>query len=92
MTCPKCLKKTKVLATRTPQKPGKGSEVNKGNELVGWYTPDFVVRKRQCISCHYSFHTIELSFDDVSSIIQESSDGHAPVEMHSHINKTKERS
>jgi len=91
MTCPKCLKKTMVLATRTPQKPGKGSEVYKGSELVGWYTPEFVVRKRSCIECQYHFKTIELSFDDMSSIIQESSDGHAPNQTHSTFNKQKER-
>ena len=78
MMCPKCASKTSVTATRTPSNPGKGSEVNQGNILVGWYTPEFVVRQRVCKSCKYQFKTIEISFEDMSSIIQESSEGHGP--------------
>ncbi len=78
MMCPKCAAKTSVTATRTPTNPGKGAEVNRGNSLVGWYTPEFVVRRRVCKECTCQFYTIEISFDDMSSIIQESSDGHAP--------------
>jgi hypothetical protein len=80
MMCPKCAKKTRVTATRTPTNPGKGAEVNHGNALVGWYTPEYVVRLRACKSCRYQFKTIEISFDDMKSIIQESSEGHGPDE------------
>ena len=80
MTCPKCSNKTKVTATRTPSKPGKVAEVNQGNQLVGWYTPEFVVRKRVCKTCRCQFKTIEISFDDMDCIIKESSEGHAPNE------------
>jgi|TARA_R100000005_G_C4996171_1_gene203013 transcriptional regulator NrdR family protein len=80
MICPVCSGKTQVSATRTPQKPGKGSEVARGNDLVGWYTPEFVVRKRVCVDCNHNFKTIEISFEDMGAIIQESTDGHAPDE------------
>ena len=76
MNCPKCLKKTTVTTTRTPAKPGKGNDVHKGNDLVGWYTPDFVVRSRACNHCGNKFRTIEMSFDDVSAMLEEANKGH----------------
>ena len=80
MMCPECANKTKVTATRTPTNPGKGSEVRHGTRLVGWYTPEFVVRKRACKACRCQFETIEISFDDMNSIIQEVLEGHGPNE------------
>ena len=68
-----------MIATRSPQKPGRGAEVNKANKTVAWYTQDFVVRKRKCCQCGWKTMTVELPLDDVSSMMRESAEGHAPV-------------
>jgi len=81
MMCTKCGGKTVVLATRNPWKPGKGSEVKRGNDVVGWYTPDFVVRRRECRKCSKRVLTVEVLLDDAVSMVQESAVGHAPTEL-----------
>ena len=86
MLCSRCGRKTVVIGTRSPSKPGKGAEVKKVAKIVDWYTSDFTVRLRKCTGCNDKFLTAELLLDDVRAMIQESSVGHAPTEL---IQKTK---
>ena len=81
MVCSRCGRKTMVIGTRSPLKPGKGSEVKKASEIVDWYTSDFTVRLRKCTNCGVSCLTAELLLEDVHAMIQESFIGHAPTEL-----------
>ena len=81
MVCSKCGGKTSVVATRTVNKPGRGAEVNRVAKVVDWYTCDFVARKRKCVDCGYMMMTAELLLPDVSAMIQEASNGHAPEDV-----------
>ena len=78
MHCSKCGGDTQVIATRSPQKPGRGAEVNKANKTVAWYTHDYVVRNRRCRKCGWKTMTVELLLDDVNDMMRESAEGHAP--------------
>lgn len=69
-----------MVSTRTLNKPGRGSEVNRVAKVVDWYTCDFVARNRKCVDCGYVMMTAELILTDVSAMIQEAVDGHAPEE------------
>jgi hypothetical protein len=81
MVCSKCGGKTSVVSTRTINKPGRGSEVNRVAKVVDWYTCDFVARNRKCVDCGYVMMTAELILTDVSAMIQEAVDGHAPEDV-----------
>jgi len=54
MECSKCGGKTKVIGTRRPAKPGKGSEVKRAEKVIEWYTSDFIVRLRKCSCCGFN--------------------------------------
>ena len=75
MECTKCGGKTKVIGTRSPSKPGKGSEVRKAEKVVAWYTSEFTVRLRKCTQCNASALTVELLLDDVEKMIEEAAAG-----------------
>jgi transcriptional regulator NrdR family protein len=78
MMCPNCGAKTKVVASRSIAKPGRGWSVSLADKVVGWYTKDFIVRRRRCTECSFSDHTVEIFTDDVRGLVKESIDGHAP--------------
>jgi len=78
MECSKCGGKTKVIGTRRPSKPGKGSEVKRAEKVIEWYTSDFIVRLRKCLCCGKSDLTVEMILEDVEQMIQEASKGHFP--------------
>ena len=78
MNCSKCCGETQVTATRSPQKPGRGAEVNKAKKTVDWYTHDFIARRRRCRECGRTAMTVELLLDDVREMMRESAEGHAP--------------
>jgi|TARA_R100001163_G_C5057410_1_gene193899 transcriptional regulator NrdR family protein len=81
MNCSKCNSSdgTKVLSTRSADKPGRGAEVNKVANVVGWYTNDFIGRRRRCKACGATMMTVELSLEDVTEMIREASEGHASI-------------
>jgi len=79
MECSKCGGKTKVIGTRSPAKPGRGSEVKKAEKVVSWYTSEFTVRLRKCTKCQTSDLTVELLMDDVQKMIEEASNGNYKV-------------
>jgi hypothetical protein len=67
-----------VLTSRSVSKPGRGWSLSHGEKAVGWYTQDFIVRRRKCTGCTFREHTVELLIDDIRGIVQESIHGHAP--------------
>lgn len=76
--CPECGAKTRVVTSRSVAKPGRGWSVGLAQKSVGWYTQDFVVRRRHCNECSFNSHTVEIFTDDVRGLVRESIDGHAP--------------
>ena len=76
MTCPKCTGPTRVVNSRTVDSPAKGFDAGARaivEKLVGWYTPDWVVRTRVCIkeTCGGRALSVELYTSDYASIIKE---------------------
>ena len=75
MNCPKCGVRTRVLDSRhfdTPPKRAVGidkyrQEVEK---RVGWYTNDWVYRRRVCtnVNCKHEFKTTELIIEDLDKM------------------------
>ena len=78
MMCPKCGAKTKVTSSRSIAKPGKGWAIKRAKGVVGWYTHDFIVRRRNCTKCDFADLTAELLLDDIKGIVRETMNGHAP--------------
>jgi len=76
--CPLCGAKTKVVASRSVYKPGSGWTVGVGRKAIGWYTTDFIARRRRCTDCEYKGFTVEIFTDDVKGIVEEIENGHAP--------------
>ena len=75
MNCPKCGKKTKVLDSRhfdTPPKRSTGIDKYKEEveSKVGWYTNDWVYRRRRCSekTCNAEFKTVELIIEDLNEM------------------------
>ena len=81
MMCSKCGTKMKVLATRHPDKPGRGWEISRARPIVGWYTQDFVVRVRNCPECETSTFTVEVSIEDMKGITKSAAEGCAPIKL-----------
>ena len=75
MKCFDCGGKTKVITTRTADSaPGSNpSLISEGTQLVGWYTPEWVMRIRKCTSCGKTLNTIEMP-------VSELNDGWSPRE------------
>jgi len=42
-----------------------------GEQLVHWYTQDWVVRRRKCTTCAHASTTIELHAEDFRAIVKE---------------------
>ncbi len=67
MFCPKCGNRVSVTNTRHADSPRFGKNVgllDDADEVVGWYTQDWVVRQRDCKSCTWSAVTIEVTKED----------------------------
>lgn len=65
-----CGKDTKVTNSRTPDAPnGSGSLMREADEMVGWYTKDYVARRRVCENGH-SFTTVEVSVEDLREVLK----------------------
>lgn len=74
MTCSQCGGDTRVVDSRTAQSFAKGLTGKlraTGEQLVNWYTSDWVARRRVCRTCGHSGTTIELYADDFRAILKE---------------------
>tara|TARA_Y100000593_G_scaffold95131_1_gene200515 strand:- start:50271 stop:50528 length:258 start_codon:yes stop_codon:yes gene_type:complete len=73
MNCPMCGSRTRVLDSRhfdTPPKRSSGIDRYKAEvaKRVGWYTSDWVYRRRVCPSCKKEFKTTELIIEDLDQM------------------------
>mgnify|MGYP003651340593 CR=1 FL=1 len=78
MNCNQCGRRTKVLTTRHPHAPGNGWEVAAAGPPIDWYTFDFVVRRRGCVSCDARVFTVELVLEDIVGMMRGAVAGQAP--------------
>lgn len=67
MKCYDCGSSTKVLTTRTADSAPSSAPalIKEGDELVGWYTPDWAIRIRRCDFCNKSWKSIEIPVEDL---------------------------
>ena len=75
MNCPKCGARTRVLDSRhfdTPPKRATGVDKYRAEveKRVGWYTNDWVYRRRVCTKkkCSEEFKTTELIIEDLDQM------------------------
>lgn len=74
MNCPNCGGETKVTNSRTTESERRtftAGSFATVQQLVHWYTPDWVVRTRVCSSCATRHIAIELYADDFRAILTE---------------------
>lgn len=75
MICVKCLGRTIVIETRTPEKHHNKTSIKKlldvGDTVFGWWSSDFEMRRRRCSQCGLVFNTIEVSEEDLRSVFDE---------------------
>jgi hypothetical protein len=65
MTCEACGGPTAIVDTRGPDAPEKHKgAIRQAEALVGWYTSDWVARRRVCKTCKMSTRTIEVACKD----------------------------
>lgn len=82
MNCPKCGQRTRVVDSRHPDskisvrwrwsRPAK-SLVAFGQKWVGWWSQDWVVRRRNC-PCGKTYRTIELLEEDLPTLMKRHPD------------------
>ena len=73
MLCPKCGSRVKVVNSRTFESTKRvfyanAKLIERAQEAVGWYTPDWVARHRKCSSCDWDKYTIEVPIDDLDAM------------------------
>jgi hypothetical protein len=79
MNCPKCGERVKVTDSKHADSYHSVHYNCKFKtvvqELVGWYTPDWVYRRRKCVNrkCKFAFDTIEVPCEDLDKMFDEKS-------------------
>ena len=72
MRC-KCGEETAVRNTRRPDASPEvyvGDLRREADATAGWWTSDFVARRRVCLVCHDSMITVEVSTEDLCGMLQ----------------------
>lgn len=67
MNCSTCGNKTKVVDSRTVDATASFKAQARVRELVSWYTPEWVCRRRVCKTCSTDSVTIEIQLDDLEA-------------------------
>jgi len=67
MQCPICSKKTTVKTTRTSENPRGYRAARLVDEVVSWYTRDWVARIRSCNHCGWVGSTVEMPLEDLEA-------------------------
>jgi transcriptional regulator NrdR family protein len=80
MKCLKCGKaRWRVVNTRNPdqvKRSGFNADLySTATGAVGWYTYDWVVRKRNCEVCGFTKITIEVTSDDLLEMLRLAASG-----------------
>ena len=72
MNCPDCGTKSRVLNSRTVDSKSDDGRNEKllrwADEVIGWYTQDWVVRQRRCPDCGWSSMSIEIIEGDLQEM------------------------
>ena len=71
MNCPKCLGKTLVTDSRTPDSSNNRHIANYGDKVIGWWCSDYRVRLRSCKRCRMTFRTVEMSVEDLIGALED---------------------
>lgn len=74
MQCDKCGGSTRVTNSRTPVSAKKsltGSIVRAVRQAVEWYTSEWVMRTRICLTCSRHVTTVEVSLADFEAMMKE---------------------
>jgi transcriptional regulator NrdR family protein len=67
MRCPRCGAATKVLASRTSERPGGYKIARQVAQELNWFTYDWVARVRRCVSCSWRDGTVEVILADLKT-------------------------
>lgn len=83
MNCPRCGKRTYVVNSRHADSTGyrvNQAILDVANQLVSWYTSDWVVRRRVCrqLDCDFDEVSIEVIATDLEHMLSDSAKGHGP--------------
>ncbi len=75
MICPKCQNRSRVFDSRSlvDDSTNKDAQplLDQGERVFGWWTDEFRVRQRECLSCQHRFITIEVNMDDLANAFLE---------------------
>lgn len=74
MKCPDCDGDTAVIDSRNVSSPSKSisrAQRETADRLVGWFTPDWIVRTRACVLCRKRILSVELFAHDFDAILKE---------------------
>lgn len=69
MNCEACGGPTAIVETRGSEAPEKHKgAIRQAEALVGWYTSEWVARRRVCKTCKMTIRTVEVSCKDFAYI------------------------
>ncbi|MCP4605646.1 MAG: hypothetical protein GY847_34860 [Proteobacteria bacterium] len=75
MICPKCQNRSRVFDSRSLVDDSSNEDaqpiLNLGEQVYGWWTDEFRVRQRECLTCQHCFETIEVNMDDLANAFLE---------------------
>jgi hypothetical protein len=72
-----------VVDTRAPEKSARHKRVQdvirQGRRVFGWWSDDFVVRRRECMDCGEQFWTIEVPTAELKNAFDEIAENRVPL-------------
>ena len=68
MDCPRCGKRWRVLNTASKDDDSRQHLRLIGKNLLTWYSDEFVVRHRRCLTCKHEATTLEIEVKDFVKI------------------------
>ena len=87
MNCPKCGNKFRVMNTASTDDSPRMHLRSLCNDLVQWYSSDYVVRQRSCTVCMYVTITVEIERDDLIEMLRIVSHEEVPEQLEKYIGK-----
>jgi hypothetical protein len=73
MNCPTCGKRSRVVDSRLPTDGRVEVVTRRALEVAGWYTQDFVARRRAC-DCGWKTESIEILVEDLGAMLAHRGD------------------
>lgn len=68
MNCPTCGKRSRVIDSRLPTDGRVEVVTRSALQVAGWYTQDFVARRRTC-DCGWKAESVELLVNDLKEML-----------------------